>query len=70
MNSGPKVRLKKGAPTEIFWPVMASSASGYRVPTNTVAQAADKKRLLNTSAPSRDTGAKSPPALRLGARQA
>ena len=30
MNSGPKVRLKKGAPTEIFWPVTASSASGIQ----------------------------------------
>ena len=27
-NSGAKVRLKKGAPTEIFAPVNASSASG------------------------------------------
>jgi len=27
-NSGPKVALKNGAPTEIFSPVMASSASG------------------------------------------
>ena len=27
-NSGPKVRLKNGAPTEIFSPVNASSASG------------------------------------------
>ncbi len=28
MNSGAKVRLKNGAPTEIFSPVSASSASG------------------------------------------
>ena len=27
-NSGPKVALKNGAPTEIFSPVSASSASG------------------------------------------
>ena len=27
-NSGPKVRLKNGAPTDIFSPVKASSASG------------------------------------------
>ena len=27
-NSGPKVALKKGGPTEIFSPVSASSASG------------------------------------------
>ena len=27
-NSGPNVQLKNGAPTEIFSPVMASSASG------------------------------------------
>ena len=26
--SGTKVALKNGAPTEIFWPVVASSASG------------------------------------------
>ena len=28
MNKGTKVRLKNGGPTEIFSPVMASSASG------------------------------------------
>src|ERR1019366_7757494 len=31
-NSGPKVRLKNGPPTEIFSPVNASSAKGERGP--------------------------------------
>ena len=69
-NSGPNVRLKNGAPTEILSPVNASSASGYSVPTNTVAQAAVRNRLLSTSAPSRETGANSPPCFSAGARQA
>src|SRR3954447_21541514 len=69
-KSGPKVRLKNGAPTEILSPVSASSTSGYSVPTNTVAQAVAKNRLLNTSALSREIGANSPPCLSSGARQA
>src|SRR5215472_2311477 len=36
---------------------------------NTVAQAVVRKRLLNTSAPSREIGANKPPCLRSGARQ-
>ena len=69
-NSGPKVRLKNGAPTEILSPVRTSSASGYSVPMNTVAQAAVRNRLLSTSAPSREIGANSPPCFSADARQA
>src|SRR5664279_1399728 len=38
------------------------------VPTNTVRQAVVRNRLLNTSAPSREIGANSPPCLSIGAR--
>ena len=69
-NSGPKVRLKNGAPTEILSPVRTSSASGYSVPMKTVAQAVVRKRLLSTSAPSREIGANSPPCFSADARQA
>src|SRR5664279_4979850 len=40
------------------------------VPTNTVRQAVVRNRLLNTSAPSREIGANSPPCLSMDARQA
>ena len=69
-NKGPKVRLKNGAPTEILSPVRTSSASGYSVPMKTVAQAVVRKRLLSTSAPSREIGANSPPCFSAEARQA
>src|SRR6202012_5630427 len=69
-NRGAKVRLKKGAPTEILSPVITSSASGYRVPTNTVAQAVVRNRLLSTSAPSREIGANNPPCFSAEARHA
>src|ERR1700675_3728165 len=68
-NSGPKVRLKNGAPTEILSPVSTSSANGYSVPTNTVAQAVVRNRLLSTSAPSREIGANRPPCFSAEARQ-
>ena len=69
-NSGPNVMLKNGAPTEILAPVSPSRANGYSVPTNTVRQAVVRKRLLNTSAPSREIGANRPPCLSIGPRQA
>ena len=40
------------------------------MPTNTVAQAVVRNRLLSTSAPSREIGANSPPCFSAGARQA
>ena len=40
------------------------------MPKNTVAQAVVSRRLLSTSAPSRETGAKRPPGFSIGARQA
>src|SRR6201994_4235390 len=69
-NNGAKVRLKNGAPTEILSPVVTSSASGYSVPTNTVAQAVVRNRLLSTSAPSREIGANRPPCFNAEARHA
>ena len=69
-NSGANVRLKNGAPTEILSPVRTSSASGYSVPTNTVAQAVVSSRLFSTSAPSREIGANNPPCFNADARHA
>ena len=51
-------------------PVTTSSASGYSVPMNTVAQAVVRNRLLSTSAPSREIGANSPPCFSAEARHA
>ena len=65
-----KGQIENGAPTEILSPVSTSSASGYSVPINTVAQAAVRNRLLSTSAPSREIGANSPPCFSAGARKA
>ncbi len=62
--------MKNGAPTEILSPVRTSSASGYSVPMNTVAQAVVRNRLLSTSAPSREIGANRPPCFSADARQA
>src|SRR5204863_8715982 len=70
INKGAKVRLKNGAPTEILSSVRTSSASGYRVPMKTVAQAVVRNKLLSTSAPSREIGANSPPCFSAEARQA
>ena len=68
--SGRKVAWKKGGPTETLGPPTASRKSGYSVPSSTVAAAAVINRLLSSSVPSRDTGAKSPPPVSVGARTA
>src|SRR2546430_16742773 len=70
MTRGTNFVLKDAAPTEIFSPVKASRASGYSVPTNTVAQAVVRNKLLRMRAPSREIGANNPPCLGSGARQA
>lgn len=54
----------------ILSPVSTSSASGYNVPTNTVAQAVVSSRLFSTSAPSREIGANKPPCFNADARHA
>ena len=53
---GVKVRLKKGAPTEILAPSTIWRTSGASVPTKTTPAAVASSRLFRTSAPSRLTG--------------
>src|SRR3546814_2856722 len=68
--SGTKVALKSGGSTETLEPSTASRNKGESVTRKTAAQAAARKRLLTTMAPSRLIGAKRPPAFRAGARMA
>ena len=68
-NNGPKVRLKNGGPTEMVMSI-ALRTSGLSVPNRTTMVAVQISRLLSSSAPSRETGAKRPPPLSLGARTA
>src|ERR1019366_301284 len=67
---GTNVRSKNGGPTETFGPPTASRNSGYSVPRNTVAAQVASSRLLSSNAPSRDTGANSPPPSSAGALMA
>ncbi len=68
--SGSTVALKNGAPTEILWSNTKSAISGYSVPVMITAAALHSMMLLNTSAPSRESGANSPPGASTGARNA
>ena len=70
MHSGSTVALKNGAPTLSFSPPSRSVNSGYIVPVITTAHTEHSSTLFSTSAPSRDTGANSPPVASAGARSA
>ena len=70
MHSGSTAALKKGAPTLSLAPKIRSLNSGYIVPVITTAAIEHSRMLLSTSAPSRETGANSPPEVKAGARSA
>ena len=60
--------LKYGGPTETLVPI-ASVSNGYSVPISTIPKIAVSITLLNTSAPSRLTGAKRSPSVTVEARK-
>jgi len=66
---GVKAFSKKGAPTDSFLSQAISATSGQTVPMKTTKAATASRMLFSTSAPSRETGAKTPLACIAGARK-